>query len=326
MTKADVPMQSSTDTKATTPIGPAPSFRVSNSVIQNLTTSVPSDLNRLPALDMLVLLGLMQMVNQKAPEKEVRTTPSKLLEVLEVSRNVAHAVTRKWSLDDGTTQEKEYPESRYSPAKRERLDKALRGLFELHVEVTSYDRKAHTREKRLVHVLDSFGYSYFDRGRAVDLDDVAPPRRKVNVGSEDRPVYRLVRQEAGRERRERAAGVSFRLNAELAAEIRNEKNTIGFTLLAGRVFQLLRRFHRRPLAIRLFLLVERQTGEVTTRSLSQVLTDVGGDSHDRRVVLGELQRTLEEFRDLGVVKSYDVDPREDLLRFEKDDRWRREPT
>lgn len=318
-------MHNSTDTRATTSARPTPSFRVSNSLIQNFTTSAPSGLNRLPALDMLVLLGLVRLVDQKAPEREVHTTPTEVLEILEVSRNVAHVVTRERSLDDGTTQEKTYTESRFSPAKRVRLDEALLSLFHRTVEVTRCNRKAHTREKRLVHVLDSFGYSYFDRGRAVDLDDVAPPRRKVNVGSEDRPVYRLVRQDAGGERRERAAGVFFRLNAELAAEIRNEKNTIGFTLLAGRVFQLLRRFHRRPLAIRLFLLVERQTGEVTTRSLSQVLTDVGGDSHDRRAVLDELQRSLAEFRDLGVVKSYVVDVPEDLLRFEKDDLWRRDP-
>ena len=45
-------------------------------------------------------------------------------------------------------------------------------------------------KERVVHLLDSFGYCFEIGGQTVDVDDLPPDRVKVNVGKNDRPVWR----------------------------------------------------------------------------------------------------------------------------------------
>ncbi len=86
---------------------PRESFRVPNSIIQALTTSMlaGSDgepgLNQLTAFETVALLGLMTQISPGRAHEEVRTKVSTILTIMEVSRHVAHAVEREWTSQEG---------------------------------------------------------------------------------------------------------------------------------------------------------------------------------------------------------------------------------
>lgn len=91
------------------------SFCVPNSIIQGLITATPTGLNRISAFSTTLLLGLTTLVNPKTPHEEVCARPSDLLEIIQVSKAVDHAVTRCWQTSAGIEQEKIYEAKRYSP-------------------------------------------------------------------------------------------------------------------------------------------------------------------------------------------------------------------
>jgi len=87
------------------------------------------------------------------------------------------------------------------------------------VVVRRRDGKGQRLDDRQVHLLDMFGYSYRSDGRELDLDDLPEDRQKVNVGTQDRPVYRIRRQTDDGDPYDHPSGIVFRLNTELAQEL-----------------------------------------------------------------------------------------------------------
>lgn len=285
--------------------GPEGSFRVPNSIIQGLTTTTSADLHRLPAFSITTLLGLLTLVDPKKPDAEVCARPSDILEIIEVGKQVANAVDRSWMTTDGQERSARYQTTRYSPKHRQQVHEALLRLHNQSVVVQRYDPRLHTkRDDRTVHLLDMFGYSYEQDGRPVDVDDPPPGRRKVNAGTVDRPVWRLRRCTSAGEQEERPTGILFRLNTELAAELVKAKGSIGFTLLARRVFGVLRELHQDPGAIRLLLLVLRQTDERFGRRLHTLLDDLGWHREHPARGKAHLEEVLQKFQSMGVVRNY----------------------
>src|SRR5262249_36565153 len=116
---------------ATSPTTPPGSFRVPNSIIQGLTTgsaaglNTPAGLNRPTAVPTGTPPGLLTQVPPRSPDREVRTNVSTILEIIEVSRQVAHAVEREWSTGAGEVRRRRYTSRRYSPKHLRMVHEAL---------------------------------------------------------------------------------------------------------------------------------------------------------------------------------------------------------
>jgi hypothetical protein len=293
---------------------PNDAFRVPNSVLQGLTMATPAELNTLPAFTMTTLLGLLTLVDPKRPDREVRTKASKILEIIEVSRTVAHAVDREWTTGGGEEQRKHYTARRFSPSHLQRLHAALLDLHSRTVVVRRTGRGRNARqEDRIVHIVDMFGYSYKANGRELDVHDLPQGRTRVNVGTPERPVWRVRRRRGEEEVDEKPAGIMFRLSKELADEIAGVRGTINFTLLARRVFAVLRAFRRDPAAIRLVLLTFRQRGGEFTRRLGRLLADLGWDPSHRTRAEGRLEATLKTMKEMRLIEGYEMAPEMDRL-------------
>ena len=311
---------------ATTPTAPRGSFRMPNSIVQGLTTSTPADLNRLTAFQMATLFGLMAHVAPKQPQKEVQLKVGDILEIIRVGKTVGQAVDRSWTNRDGTERRERYRCRRYSPRHLEQVHEALLALHGQTVAIRTRDPGPGGRVKdRIVHVLDSFGYCYEVGGRPVDLDELPAGREKVNIGAAERPVYRIRRATPDGGRFDRPAGILFRLNTELAHELRGRRDTISFTLFAHRVFDLFREFATSPAAIRLLVLILRQTGGEFHRVLGRLIEDLGWDATHPARAIGQLTATLGRLVDSQVVTDFAVDPEADRLSITRNRDWHEEP-
>jgi hypothetical protein len=296
-----------------------------NSIVQGLTTATPTGLNRQTASKMVVLFGLMAHVSAKHPHKEVRLRLRDILEIIRVGKGVTLAVDRTWETRDGVRRHRRYAARRYSPKHLEQVHDALLALYDQSVLIRQRDGGARSGVKeRIVHVLDSFGYCYEVGGHAVDVDDLPPDRTKVNVGTEERPVWRIRRRTIAGHCYERPIGVLYRINAELARELSNHKGTLAFTVFAHRVFDLFRIFMKTPAAMRLLILVLRQTGDDFTRVLGQLLDDLGWDlTHPTRAIQ-QLKQVLERLRANQIVADFVVDPAADRVVVSMNKTWFRQ--
>jgi hypothetical protein len=297
-----------------------------NSIVQGLTTATPAGLNQLTSFQMVTLFGLMAHVRPKQPQKEVRIKVRDILEIARVSKSVRHAVERTWTTRDGRQRRKHYQGFRYSPRHLEQVHDALLALHNQPVSIHYFDAASGKKVKdHIVHILDCFGYCYRVKGQHLDVDDLPPDRERVNVGSGERPVWRVLRRAAGGDRYERPTAVTFRLNRELAREIQRCKHTVGFTLFAHRVFDLFRAFMRSPAAIRLLVLTLRQTEAVFTRRLAQLLGDLGFDAGHPDRAFEHLEGVLARLRDKGIVSAFTIDRGADRVEVEVDRGWYCEP-
>ncbi len=292
-----------------------------NSIMQGLVTDTPAGLNRLGVFPTTVLLGLLTRVDPKRPEAEVCVRPSDILEIIQVGKSVAYAVERRWETTSGPRR-KQYEGKRYSPKQMQRVLKALLALHDQKVAVRRFLRGGRAAlEDRVVHVLDMFGYRYEDEGQLLDVDDLPRGRERVNVGSAERPVWRVSSRAGGRTRALRPSGVLFRLNAELAREVTGEEGTIKFTHMARRVFGVLRLFCREPAAVRLLLLVVRQTGPEFQRHLGKTLGELGWDPHHRARSVEGLRQALKRMMQERIVTDYHLEEETDLLRIRWNKGW-----
>jgi len=301
------------------------SFRVPNSLLQGLTTTTTTQLNKLGVFPTTTLLGLMSLVDAKRPEREVRVKISTILEIIEVSKTVTKIVERKWTTAEGETRQKQYKAKRYSPKHTKMVNDAL---LELHDQTVVVYRKGEKRgvkvENRTVHVLDMFGYYYGYNGHDVDVDDLPEGREKVNVGTQKRPVWRIRRCDKDREQDERPAGVLFRLNKELAEEITGSKQTISYTLVAKRVFGMLKEIRNDPAKVRLVLLTLRQCNSKFVRRLRKLIRELGWDpSHPQRA-LAALRKALDDMQEKELITRYEIDEPGDRLRITHNKEWHKQ--
>jgi hypothetical protein len=256
----------------------------------------------------------MAHVSAKHPHREVRLRLRDILEIIRVGKGATLAVDRTWETRGGVRRHRRYAARRYSPKHMEQVHDALLALYDQSVVIRQRDGGARPGVKeRIVHVLDCFGYVYQLGGHAVDVDDLPPDRVKVNVGTGERPVWRIRRRSTAGDRYERPIGVLYRINAELARELSNHKGTLGFTVFAHRVFDLFRVFMKAPAAMRLLILVLRQTGDDFTRILGQLLDDLGWDRTHPTRAIHQLKEVLERLRADEIVADFVVDPAADRV-------------
>jgi hypothetical protein len=282
-------------------------------------------LNRLTAFQTTALLGLLTRVAPKRPHEEVRARVSELLEILEVCRRVAHAVEREWSTGDGQQRRKTYRSCRYSPKHFRMIHEALLALHSKTVVIRRADAKHQGQvTERVVHLLDAYGYVYERGGKELDLHDLPRGSTKVNVSSDDRPVWRIRQTTGDGERFERPAGILYRLNSELADELIHKQGTIGFTVMARKVFGLFKHYMKNPAAIRLILLILRQTGPEFLRRLDRLISDLGFDETHRRRAVEQLTGVLAGLKDARLVEAFEVSPEAEVLRVQVNRDWYQE--
>jgi hypothetical protein len=221
---------------------------------------------------------------------------------------VALAVERTWETCQGEVRSNRYHARRFSPKHVQKIQQALLALFDQCVVIVRRRTNGEPADHRMVHVLDSFGYSYIEGGRPLDLDELPPGREKVNVGTAERPVYRVRRRAAGYATRfDRPTGVTVRLNAELARELAGASATIRYTLMAGKVFSLFRQFMHTPSTIRLIVLVLRQVDDRMIRDLPRLLDDLGfAEGHPSRAV-ERLTSALHQLQSLELIRAFSAD-------------------
>ena len=274
---------------------------------------------------MVTLLGLMTKIAPRAPEKEVKMTLSEILEVLEVSRQVAHVVDREWTTDEGETRRNRYQCQRFSPKHLQQVHDSLLALHNTSVLIQRWDKdRRHRLDDRHVHLLDMFGYTYQRDGKVLDLDDLPAGAEKVNVGSEERPVWRLRLQTENGGRYDHPSGIVFRLNTELANELTNRRGTLGFTIMARKAFKLFKQYLRNPTVIRLIILILRQTSPDFSRGLRQMLDGLGFDPTHPVRAEEHLKQALMELQQLQVVTDFTVDSAGDKLGVVRNTDWHRQ--
>lgn len=301
---------------------PRGSFRMPNSIIQGLTTGTTTGLNRLTSVQMVTLFGLMAHISPRHPEREVKLKVRDILEISQVGRTVNHAVERRWTTQAGEERRKHYQATRHSPKQLQQAHAALLELHNQSVAIHTIDKRSGRRIKdHIVHILDSFGYCYQANGRQLDVDDLPVDRERLNIGTDDRPVWRVRRRTADGEQYERPSAVTFRLNRELAQEILGGKGTIRFTLFAQRVFGLFRHFMRSPAAIRLVVLTLRQTQPEFTRRLRQMLDDLGFDVEHPNRAIDQLKAALDRLKDDEIVTAYSIDAGMDRVTITVNRSW-----
>jgi hypothetical protein len=294
-------------------------------VIQNVTTNTASEINRLSAFPLVTLLGLLTKVAPKSPQKQVKMRLSEILQIIEVSKQVTLAVDREWQTEDGATKKRRYQCKRFSPKHLRQVHDALLTLYNTSVRIQRWNKEKQRLDQQ-VHILDTFGYVYENGGKALDMDDLPPDREKVNVGTDERPVWRLRRQTENGGRFDRPTGIVFRLNAELANELSKQQGTLGFTLIACKVFAIFKQYMKRPAMIRLIMLVLRQTGPDFRRNLQQLVADLGFDATHPVRAAEDLGRALAELQQLRLVTSFTMDTSNDKLAVVCNRDWHREAT
>ena len=251
--------------------------------------------------------------------KEVQTTVSEILRIIEVSQNVAHAVSREWETKNGQTHRAKYEGRRCSPSHIQRIHESLLVLHQQMVVVRGRDHRKETRTDRVVHILDSFGYVYRQNGEVLDLDNLPEGEEKINISSDDRPVFQIKKRPGNPIGK--PSGVLFRLNTELAEELSGKRGTIGFTIFAQKVFRLFQEHNRNPATIRLILLILRQTSTNFVRNLRPALLGLGFDvTHPKRAA-NQCTATLERLRTATVINHFDVDRTNNKLSVEVNRNW-----
>src|SRR4051812_8320417 len=122
----------------TTP-APRGSFRMPNSVIQGLTTTTPTGLNRLTAFQMVTLFGLMAHVSAKHPQREVRIRLRDILEIIRVGRGAPLGGDGTGETGAGGGGGRRSAARRYSPKHLEQVHDALLALYDRSVVIRQRD-------------------------------------------------------------------------------------------------------------------------------------------------------------------------------------------
>jgi hypothetical protein len=271
---------------------------------------------------MATLLGLLAFVDPKRPGKEVRTTVAEILDVLEVSRSVAHAVDREWERKkDGKVQRERYASRRFNPSYRSQIDIALLDLFQQSVMVRRHGKKRGETEDRTVHVLETFGYCYHLAGQELDVHALPKDYTRVNVASPDRPVFRLRHRQGETEVDARPVAVMFRFSRELAEELDNVKGTISFTLLARSIFALFRHYHRDAPRLRLLLLILRQRDPKFYRHIQRLIEDLGWDTTHPTRAVEMFRNALAELQVQEIISEYVIDTDHDAVEITPNRNW-----
>ncbi len=297
------------------------SFRVPNSIVQGLTTSTDMQLNRLTAVEIVTLIALVSFVASDAPDKEVKVKLADILAAMELYKACSNTFTRHWEENTGESRRNRYWNVRYSPAQTKAVQDALPVLAGLEVIIKRKEKGQKQWSSSRVPIFREFGYRFERDGKSLDVHHLPPGYERENVGTTERPLWVVYVQTPDGKRRLPCKHIYFRLNDKLADEVQGRRGTLQSTLFDRQVFTLLRHISKDPKAIRLLILVLRQTGASFTRVLSSMLKDLGYDMSHKKRSIQILRDTLYRLVQVRVVNQFNISPETNRLFIDHNKDW-----
>lgn len=297
------------------------SFRVPNSIVQGITTSTDTQLNRMTAVETVTLMALLSFVASDTPGKEVRVKRADVLAAVELYKACSNTFTRLWGKNTGETRRKRYRIARYSPAQTTAMQDALPVLAGLKVIIIRKEKGQKSRRLYEEPLFREFGYRYEIDGKALNVHILPSGYERENVGTTERPLWIVYIQTPNGRQRLPSKAIYFKLNEKLADEVQGLKGSVKYTLFDRKVFALFRSISKDPKALRLLILILRQTNESFTRVLSQLLKDLGYDMSHKNRSIQTLRDTLYQLAQIGVVKRFQIDQETDRLFIDHNKDW-----
>jgi len=297
------------------------SFRVPNSIVQGITTSTDTQLNRMTAVETVTLMALLSFVASDTPGKEVRVKRADILAAMKLYKACSNTVTRRWEKNSGESRQEQYTNARNSPAQYKAVQDASAVLAGLKVIIKRKEKGQKSKRLYEEPIFRELGYRYEIDGKALDVHRLPSGYERENVGTNERPLWVVYVQTPDGKRRLPCKHIYFKLNEKLADEVQGLKGSVKYTLFDRKVFALLRRLSKDPKALRLVILILRQTNESFTRVLSQLLKDLGYDMSHKKRSIQTLRDTLYQLAQIGVVKRFQIDQEADRLFIDHNKDW-----
>ena len=292
-------------------------FKVDNWLLENApkTFGPRSFQMHLPGLepfgifDFWATMGLYCHLNPVKPTDPVVVKPTRLLETLEFSREIADATAGYET---------------FSSRSYRMLHEALHRLYSVEVDWRNFWRvktgKRGQPRKQWVEykgrILTTYAYVY--------PPDVIPPdqvgdskRRNVNEtalasGEPAPPIWML-------KNGPKPEGIRYRIAEDLLKGITGDDPNIGATIVPVRIFKLRSTFQQYPTATKLLGWTLRQTSPTIKRDLDGLARTLNLRGKDRQKTQRSLLEYLDLLQEVGVVEDLVVEG--DAVRFTKAAGW-----
>jgi len=254
----------------------------------------------LPPFAEWVVYGLYALLDPNNPTAPIRTTPTELLEVLELARDVSAA------LGDKET---------YSSDQYRLINESLDLLFTTELYQTGYwknyvppgEGKKKTKKdgQRYPfdfrgHILSSYVYIYPPE---VTPTEFLPEEEVENISRSKYSNRKILRRKDGR----RPIGIELQLDPRLVAGLTGQGQNIGATTIPFKIFEIRKAFPKNQTLKRLLLHVLRQTNKTTTNyDLDGLAKRLELDTRRVSKTRSDLERSFEILRSYGVIAHFEV--------------------
>lgn len=254
----------------------------------------------LPPFAEWVVYGLYALLDPMNPTAPIRTTPTELLEVLELARDVSAA------LGDKET---------YSSDQYRLINESLDLLFTTEIYQSGYwknyippgegkkktkkDGKRYPIEFR-GHILSSYTYIYPPE---VTPAEYLPEDEVENVSQSKHSNLKILKRKDGR----RPIGIELQLDPRLVAGLTGQGQNIGATTIPFKIFEIRKAFPKNQTLKRLLLYVLRQTNKtMTNQDLDKLAKRLELDTRRVSKTRSDLERAFEILKTNGVIFNFEV--------------------
>jgi len=254
----------------------------------------------LPPFAEWVVYGLYALLDPMNPTAPIRTTPTELLEVLELARDVSAA------LGDKET---------YSSDQYRLINESLDLLFTTEIYQKGYwknyippgegkkktkkDGKRYPIEFR-GHILSSYTYIYPPE---VTPAEYLPEDEVENVSQSKHSNLKILKRKDGR----RPIGIELQLDPRLVAGLTGQGQNIGATTIPFKIFELRKAFPKNQSLKRLLFYVLRQTNQtMSNQDLDKLVKRLDLDTRRKTKTRKDIIQGFELLTTSGVVQSFKV--------------------
>jgi hypothetical protein len=282
-------------------------FNVDNQLIQRSPTIFGAKLREptqltLPGIgepplgpfDEWAAYGLYALLDPKNPAAAVKTTPTKLLEVLGFAREVSSSLAGyKTFSSDGY----------------QMVEESLHRLYTVELErqdfwtVKTPGKRGRPKRQLVIfrgRIVISYSLIYPE---GVTPAHLLPPEQRENINQAKDLVINappIWKAKAG----PRPEGIEYRIHPDLVRGLTEEDPNIGATIIPFKIFDLRNTFGRNPTATRLLVWVMRQAAHNMTRDLDVLAGELRLDPGHPRYMRDQLLRGFKMLQDNRVIESF----------------------
>lgn len=254
----------------------------------------------LPPFTEWVVYGLYALLDPNNPTAPIHTTPTELLEVLELARDVSAA------LGDKET---------YSSDQYHLINESLDLLFTTEIYqkdfwknyIPSGEGKKKTKKDGQRYPFDFRGHILSSYVYVYPPEDTPPeylPEDEVeNVSQSKYGNRKILKRKDGR----RPIGIELQLDPRLVNGLTGQGRNIGATTIPFKIFEIRKAFPKNQTLKRLLLHVLRQTNQTTrNQDLDGLAKRLELDTRRQGKTRSDLERAFEILRSYGVVAVFEV--------------------